>query len=404
MRVSVAYQDDQVSLELPDDTLVSSWTDPVGMGEEDAAAAVRAVLEQPLDFPPVRQMVVPGDRVAIALDASLPRVATVLGVLGQILNECGVEAGDVAVVASGGHAPALAGEIPPGMTYEVHDPADRSRLAYLSSTREGRRIYLNRLVTDADVVIPVGRLGYDPVLGYRGPWSVLFPGLSDQETLASYRRLLRVDPPGQAAPPSWLDESLEVSWLLGSQFHLGLVPGEPGPACALAGIAESVRDAGISSLDQLWSYQVPARVECVVVGIGGRGRQAGIDELVEGLVTASRLVNQGGKIVAVSRVQGSIGPSLQRLTAAGDPREAASTLRGHDEDVDSVAGRRLAGVLAWADVYLHSGLDRQTVEDLFMVPFDHPDDASRVASRSGSCITVSRADLTRATVREERVR
>lgn len=76
-------------------------------------------------------------------------------------------------------------------------------------------------------------------------------------------------------------------------------------------------------------------------------------------------------------------------------------MRGHDADADSVEGRRLAQVLAWADVYLYSGLDRQVVEDLFMVPLDHVDDVRRIVSRSGSCLVVSRADLTRATVRED---
>ena len=47
---------------------------------------------------------------------------------------------------------------------------------YLAATKEGRRIYLNRSVIDADVVIPVGRIGFHPIMGYRGPWSVIFPG------------------------------------------------------------------------------------------------------------------------------------------------------------------------------------------------------------------------------------
>src|SRR5208283_472707 len=88
------------------------------------------------------------------------------------------------------------------------------------------------------------------------------------------------------------------------------------------------------------------------------------------------VVTHGGKIVALSRTQGVIGPSLRRLSVAGDPKNAPAALRGHDADPDSVAGRRLAQVLAWADVYLYSGIDRQVVEDLSMVPIDHLDDAT----------------------------
>ena len=129
-------------------------------------------------------------------------------------------------------------------------------------------------------------------------------------------------------------------------------------------------------------------------------RSTDIADLVEGLVTASRLVNHGGKIVALSHAQGSIGPSFSRLIDAADTRGAFAALRGHDDDPDSVAGRRLAQVLEWADVYLLSKLDRQVVEDLSMVPLDRPDDVRRLVTRSGSCLLVSHANLTRAVVHE----
>ena len=404
MRGSVEFQDEQFELELPDETLVGLWNGPAGVSGEAAAATVRDALEQPLDFPPVRQAVVPGDRVAIALDSSLGVVGPLLSVLVDLLCQSGVEPGDVTVVASAGNRASLPDQLPQGIALELHDPTDQRRLAYLATTNEGRRIYLNRHVTDADVVIPVGRLGYDPILGYRGPWSAIFPSLSNRETRASYQQTLADDAPEQRTPRPELDETFEVSWLLGTQFHLGLVPGRSGLAEAWGGLAEPVRDLAIGAIDRLWSFRPPTRAECVVAGIGSLGVPTGIDELVEGLVTASRLVTHGGKIVALSRTQGVIGPSLQRLTDAGDPKNAPAALRGHDSDPDSVAGRRLARVLAWADVYLYSGIDRQAVEDLSMVPIDHLDDARRLVARSSSCLLVSHADLTRGTVREEESR
>src|SRR5271157_3641303 len=71
MRVSVAFQDEQLELDLPGERLVGSCSGPNGVAGEDAAAAVRDVLQRPVDFPPFRQMFVPGDRVAIALDSTL---------------------------------------------------------------------------------------------------------------------------------------------------------------------------------------------------------------------------------------------------------------------------------------------------------------------------------------------
>ncbi len=400
MRVSVDYHDERIELDLADATVAGVWNGPSGATGDVLASAVGQVLEHPIDFPPCRRMVVPGDRVAIAVDDWQPGIEPVLHVLGDVLGQAGIEAGDITVVATPAAGLALREVLPRGMAFELHDPASSRGLAYLATTKVGRRIYLNRNLTDAEVVIPVGRLGYDPVLGYRGAWSVIFPGLSDRQTNAWYRERLVDDPPDLLTPRARLDEAFEVSWLLGAQFHVGLVPGGSGLAEAVAGLAAPAREQGIRAVNERWSFRAPARGECVVAGIGGPGEVPGIDSLVEGLVSASRLVHHGGKIVAFCRASGPIGPSLERLIKSGEVRSGAAALHGHEADIDSVTGRRLAQVLAWADVFLYSQLDRQVVEDLGMIPLDHVDDGRRLAARSSSCLLLSRAELTRATVRE----
>lgn len=402
MKVRVDFADEQHELDLSSERLIGTWRGPSGLPPEQLAPEGRGVLENPLGFPPFRQLFVPGDRIAIALDPTLSGLEPVLGVLDEVLRSAGIEEGSVTVVTTADASPEVEQTLPRGMALARHEPRDAKAMAYLATTKEGRRVYLNRYLTDADVVIPLGRLGYDPITGYRGPWSAVFPALSNQETIDSYRVRIPEDPHERAAPRPHLEEAFEVSWLLGTQFHLGAVPGASGVAEVIAGLAESVRERGIEAVDGRWSFQAPARAECVIAGIGRPRGGVGIDDLVEGLVTASRLVDRGGKIIALSRVEGPIGPSLRRLIDAGDVKEAATALRGHEADADSVAGRRLARVLAWADVYLLSGLDRETVGDLSMVPLDRADEARRLADRSSSVLVVSQADLTRATVRLER--
>src|SRR5262245_31261624 len=64
------------------------------------AAAARAALEAPLEYPPLASAVVPGDRVAIALGRDVPQAADVVGTALEALLAAGVEAGDVTIVSA----------------------------------------------------------------------------------------------------------------------------------------------------------------------------------------------------------------------------------------------------------------------------------------------------------------
>lgn len=393
MRVAVAFQDERLELEVDEGRLVGQWHGPTRAVGSDPRRLILDALEGPRDYPPLRQAVVPGDRVVIALDPETPDPRALLAAVRDVMREAGVEAGSITLLAESGLPDSA---VPEGIALVIHDPEDRSQIAYLASTAEGRRVYLNRLITDADFVLPVGRLGYDPVLGYRGPWSVLFPGLSDAATRGEFRARASGDLPDPDQPRPLFVESAEVSWLLGSQFHLGVVEGVSGPLEVVAGLEATVRAQGVQALERSWSFEAPGRAELVVAGIGRPGAPTSVSDLAGGLETAARLVRRGGKIVALSRAAGPLGPAVGRLLGVDDPRGGLAALRGHEADPDYPAALRLVRALAWADVYLLSALDADAVDDLSIVGLERPEEARRLVAASESCLVVSQADRTAA--------
>ena len=207
-------------------------------------------------------------------------------------------------------------DLPKNVSWRVHDPEDRSKIAYLASTSEGRRVYLSRYLTDADIVIPIGNLGYDGTLGYRGPWSVIYPGLSDSETLARFRTLNAEGVADRERPSASLVESAEVTWLLGCQFQVGMLSGVSGISKIVAGLESSVRTEGAVAVDENWSFEVPERADVVVAGIGLRVNRPRSTTFPRGSPRA-RLVRRGGKrIVALSSGPRRNGSALRRLTGA----------------------------------------------------------------------------------------
>lgn len=403
MRIAVDFQGEALEFEVPEERVVARWSGPEGLDPAGVPAAVAGALEGPLDFPPFRQMIVPGDRVAIAMDPAIPDAGAVLEALIGQLGRAGVGRETITVVTA---SPMAAGSVRPdagGESVEVHDPDDRARIAYLASTREGRRVYLNRSLTDADVVVPVGLLRYDPDAGYRGPWSVLFPGLSDRPTMQAMRAGAGSAPTDadRARHRAQLEESSEVSWLLGSQFYLGIVPSARGVLEVVAGRDEAVRHRGIEAVDRSWSLRAPSRAELVVAGVGGSGPAATIEDLAAALETAAGLVRRGGRVVALSRAAGAIGPALQRLSTVDDPGEADAALRGLEDAEDYTVARRIARAAAWADLFVAGALDPDVLEGLAIAPLERPEQARRLADGAESVTFVGRAELTRAVVLDE---
>ncbi len=385
-RYEIEFGSERVAVDLADEAEVEVFSPPAGLAPAAAEAALREALENPTHYPPLRQHVVPGDRVAIALDPDLPAPRAILDVVTDVLESAGVEPEAITIVeAARRDSPSVSGDR--GEVAEVHDPSNPERLAYLATTAAGSRVYLNRTLIDADVVVPVGLLRRDPIAGAHGPWSVLFPGLSDAATREARRRAREAETDAEA---------FEVGGLLGSRFQVGVVAGAGGPAGFVAGLAESVRDAGLAAVERAWGFHPRERAETVVVGVGDAESPGGLAELTAALSVATKLVRRGGRIVAFSRVAGEFGPALARLAAAGEEGRSRRLPRGREADEDHPLALGLLAALDWADVYVLSRLDPDGVEGLGLVPFERPEEGARLAARSRSCLLVGRAERVRA--------
>ncbi len=182
MPILVGYEDDRLEFVVPEERVVASWSGPAGLDRPHELAAIREAIEQPCDFPPLRQMIVPGDRVAIALDSTIARPQPILEAIGRVLREAGVEPEDLTVLAPSSVPADLIGRriACRGPRWRLTTPGTAASLRISPRPSRAAESILNRILTDADVVIPVGRLGYDPIMGYRGPWSVVFPQLSER--------------------------------------------------------------------------------------------------------------------------------------------------------------------------------------------------------------------------------
>ncbi len=397
MRVLLEFQGNRLELYIEDDRTVGIWNGPETLSDDVFDEQLLRELQTPRSFPALKEAIVPGDRLLIPFDPDVPKIGRIIALIAGLVEER--QPVEIQAITHGPIPPSIRDDWPERVALIRHDPNPEDptqAMAYLASTAEGRRIYLNRAIAEADVVVPVGLLAFDPIFGYRGPWRTIFPACSDQETDASVRSLSVRHPGNATASGQLLEESIEVSWLLGSFFQIGVMPARCGPAQVIAGATEAVRSAGLAAIDEHWTFRPHDQADLVIAGLGSAGFPSTIDDLARGLETAVRFVRPGGRLAILSQVEGPIGTAVRRLGSLQDPsRDALAALRGAEDEPDYPAAIRIANALARADIYLHSLLDAEEVERLTMIRLDNAIEVERLAAISPSTIIMSHADWTR---------
>ena len=367
----------------------------------DAAAAIRAALRQPTDFPPLSALCVPGDRVTLVLDPDLPFAGLFLAEAVRILVGAGVSAQDITIVEPARSPPrALADprrELPDDLrsavAWKVHDPTAADATGYLANSVGGERIYLARELLDADLVIPFFAAGFDSVRGYQSPGGLLFPGLSTPDAFAKAsgegHRELR---PEDDRPLRQLGE--EICWLLGIQFAVAAGPSREADfaAAVWAGQLEAVQRQSQQFVNHAWKVALDRRAEAVVVSVSKSPEAADWEHIGAALAAAQQLVIREGRILVVSSLAASEGPGLDLARSCRSPKAALQRLR-KESPPDLVASLQVASAADWARVSLLSRLEASTVEDLFLVPVETAAEAQRLDRRGGG----RRADRRRRT-------
>ena len=248
MRITIGYGRERQEYEVAEAKQLGG-TRTVSPDLTDRAAAARAALDEPFNFPALRRALTPEDRVTVVVDESLSHLTDALVPVLEHMAQAGVAAANVTLVS----APTTSGqpwieelpEVFEEVHVEVHDPADRKRLAYLATMRDGKRLYLNRTVVDADQLVVVSARRYDALLGRGGAEGAIYPALSDTATNDEMLARLTLKGPG-AEPSPTRKEAVETAWLLGAPFFVQIIEGAGGGwSGVVAGSTEATAQADL---------------------------------------------------------------------------------------------------------------------------------------------------------------
>ncbi len=367
------------SLTVPGDHRVGLRRAAVTAPTASPAELVRAALEKPFGFEPLRRALTPDDRVTVVLDPTLPHVAEMLGEVFAHLRSAGIQPEAVTVLTPPGSSrdwvDGLSEDYADVQT-ETHDPENKTRLAYLASTGSGRRLYLNRTLVEADFIITLTGRGYDPFTGYAGAEAAIYPALADAEIIHSFEGQFSTAAPGSEPWPVRA-EAAEVVRLLGIPFLVEVIEGEGDTVQeVVAGLPDSSAE-GIRRQDARWRGTVSDEPDTVIAAVSGAPGQITFLDLAKAAATAARVVRKGGRIALLTTAAPDLGDGARILRAMDGPTGARKLL-AKEKPADWAACFLWAFAAKYHSLFLASGYPDNVAEELFATPIRTPNEVQRL--------------------------
>ncbi|TWT76765.1 hypothetical protein CA13_72640 [Planctomycetes bacterium CA13] len=360
----------------------------------DIPAAVRVALRTPTDFPPLSAAIAPGDRVALAVD---PNVPDIVEVVRGVLLEIDESEGDVVDIVLWDEATdvtvrLLEAEFENIAAVTRHDSHNRESLRYLGVDNESEPVYLNRLVVDADLVLPiVSARPWDAAAG--NELSGVYPILADSNTRIRHQVSLY-----QPQDKKKASNESHIGWMLGVQLMMAVAANEDGTAGAIfAGTPDAIR----RSFDQprQANDEFPPAAPLVIASIEGSDQQQTWGNLARAVAVAATHVAAGGTLLLWTQIKTPPSDRLvHRMNTDGE---------GIDDGIENVESGD--GFILWDDslaiakvmdrvgcehrLLLHSKLDSEVVESLGIGAVESIAGLDRLTGSFESCGTMRAAQF-----------
>ena len=346
---------------------------------------IGAALEAPFGFEPMRRALTADDRVAIVLDAELPHAAELLAGVFDHLGTAGIAPAAVTVVTPRRSRQDWIDELPDvfsDLTAETHDPADRTKLAYLSTTQTERRVYLNRTVVEADFTVVLTGRRFDPVRGYAGAQVALYPDLADEEIRAE-----NFGPFTKREPWPGREEAHEVAYLLGTPFLIQIIEGEGDTIQdVVAGLLPSSEE-GQRRQDARWKFAIADRADAAIATISGDPARLTFLDLAKAAACAARAVNRGGRIALLTEACPILGEAAEWIRKVDEPRIPGQLL-AREKPADWAACKLWCAAARHASLFLASRYRDELVEELFATPLKSASEVERLIDSAGSVLVI----------------
>lgn len=393
MHLSFGYDKTTLHYNIPDENLIGILTPneiPAGQGGE---AEVERALQNPIGSPRLRDIVCPGEKIAI-VTSDITRPMPTYAVLPHVARElalAGVQDADVTIVfALGIHREMTPAEMQKAVGEEMY-----RRFTCLNASREythlgvsqnGTPIDIFTPVAEADRIICLGNIEYHYFAGYSGGAKAIMPGVSTHDAIqANHKRMVdeRAHAGNLATNPVRLDIDA-VGAFVHIDFIVNVVLDEHKKIrhCVAGHYIEAHR-AGCRLLDQMYQVGIPQKADIVITSPGGFPKDINLYQAQKALDNAKHAVRDGGVIVWLAAAGEGLGEATFEKWMLG--HEKSQDMIDHINREFELGGHKAAAiamVLGKCRVLFVSSLPADFVRRIHLEPFATLEDAMAEAFRA----------------------
>jgi nickel-dependent lactate racemase len=298
---------DRLRIRVAGELIAPQITAPIN----DQRKAIEDGIEHPIGCPPLRTIVLPGERIAIVVNdiTRLCRSDLMLPPIVDTLNSAGVPDSDIFIVfALGIHREQTEAERRQIVGEEIygrfrmfdHISTDDANLVYVGTTSFGNRVEINRQVWEADRIILTGEIIYHLIAGYSGGRKSLVPGVAGFETTTFNHRMI-FDPRcrvGLLDGNPAHEDLLEACRLVDPDFMVNLVLTPEGElARVVAGHYDLAHREGCRAVDQMMRVSTDEPYDLIVASAGGFPLDIDLRQAHKPLENACQALRPGGSIL-----------------------------------------------------------------------------------------------------------
>ena len=346
-------------------------------GEEE----VRRALNAPIGSPYLRDLVKPGEKIAV-VTSDITRPMPTYVVMPALLDElygAGVKPEDITLVfALGSHRchteeemKKLAGE----RAYREIKcvDSDTSDCVHMGKTAHGTPVDIDRTVAEADKRICLGNIEYHYFAGYSGGAKAIMPGVSTRAAIQANHSMMVEQQAcaGNITTNPLRKDIEEAAAVCGIDFILNVVLDEHKKVIrAVAGDVTKAHRAGCAFLDTLYQKRISGRADIVIVSQGGAPKDLNLYQTQKALDNAGHYRWDIDHLFGNGSCKEGLGEKTfeEWLTQAKKPQDLIERVQA-DFKLGGHKAAAIAMVLERAEIYLVSDMEPDFVKTLFMEPY-----------------------------------